>query len=69
MTGATYATVEPDYNLLLGIRVRGRLEPEVHLVIAVKLLVVNGQATSVGFSNIEVYIGNTSSIDGEFYYC
>lgn len=61
----THPAVEPNGNLLLllVLLIVGREEPKEEVITI--LLVGNWQKTSVRLADIEVYLGNTSTIDGE----
>lgn len=62
---ATYAAVEPNDNLLVGVGVRGRLEPKVELVRAVQVL-RDGHLAGIRLANVKVDIGNGRSVDSVF---
>lgn len=61
----TYAAVEPNDNLLVGVGVRGRLEPKVELVRAVQVL-RDGHLAGIRLANVKVDIGNGRSVDSVF---
>lgn len=61
----TYTAIEPDDNLLLSSRVLRRLEPEVELLVALRVI-GDGHLASIRLANVEVDIGDGGAVDGVF---
>jgi len=60
--GRSYASIEPDQDLLWLVRVCRWPEPEVQLSITVA---PDGQLPGITLSGIEVDLGDCAAIDGE----